>query len=524
MSATLTFKAGKATEPPKSADVVIIGSGAGGGTLAFALRNLGAHVVILERGQFIPREFENWDANSIFIENRYKTNEQWLDSKGRRYHPGTQYCVGGNTKVYGAALTRFRVRDFETTEHADGESPAWPVNYVDFEPYYSAAEDLYLVHGSTNEDKTDPPRSKAFPFEAVKDEPVIARLRERLLVAGYAAAHIPLGIDRRDGGTCIRCNTCDGFPCLIDAKADTDVRCVRPAIANDVQLFTGCYVVRILTSPDGKTATEIEYELNGETRRIAAGTVFLSAGAVNSAALLLRSQSSVHPNGLANRSGQVGRNYMVHNNTVLVAFGFARNTSRFQKTLYINDFYDKGNTRHPFPLGHIQLIGKTQAAMLRGQAKRVPTPVLAAVAARSTDWWLFTEDLPAPENRVTSHGMQIQITWKPNNVKAHKELVREAKKMLRRAGYPFVVGKRMGIEVNSHQAGTVRMGKDPSTSVLDVSCRSHDVENLYVVDSSFFPSLPPMNPALTIAANALRVADQFMHACDSSYKSLSILA
>jgi choline dehydrogenase-like flavoprotein len=369
----------------------------------------------------------------------------------------------------------------------------------------------------------DPLRSKSFPFEAVEDEPVIARLRQRLRSAGYEAAHIPLGIDRRDGGACIRCATCDGFPCLIDAKGDTDIRCIRPAIAQGVQLFTGCYVVRVLTSPDGKTATEVEYELNGETRRMIAGTVVLSAGAVNSAALPLRSLSSVFPNGLANRSGQVSRNYMVHNNTVPGAFGLARNTSRFQKTLYVNDFYDKGNARHPYPLGHIQLIGKRQAAMLKGHAKRIPTFILAEVAARTTDWWLFTEHLPVPENRVTTHGKQIQIAWKPNNVKAHEELVREAKKMLRRAGYPFVVGKRMGIEVNSHQAGTIRMGKDPSASVLDISCRAHDVENLYVVDSSFFPSLPPMNPVLTIAANALRVADQLC-LCRSSNGFLSMSA
>jgi choline dehydrogenase-like flavoprotein len=512
------------SEPPTSADVVIIGSGAGGGTLSFALRHLGARVVVLERGQFLPREFENWDANSVFVDNRYKTDERWLDGKGKSFRPGMQYWVGGNTKVYGSSLPRFRVKDFEATEHADGVSPAWPLRYEQYEPYYTAAEELYLVHGSTQEDHTDPPRSKPFPFEAIEDEPVIAELRSRLRRAGYEAAHIPLGIDRRKGGACIRCATCDGFPCLLDAKADSDVRGIRPAIAHGVQLFTGCFVERILTSPDGKTATAIEYELNGQTRRMTAGTIVVSAGAVNSAALLLRSRSSVYPDGLANRSGQVGRNYMVHNNTVMAAFGRIKNTTKFQKTLYVNDYYDKGNSRHPYPLGHIQLIGKTQAAMLKGQARLVPTTILAEAAARSTDWWLFTEDLPVPENRVTTDGRQIQVTWKPNNLEAHDELVRETKKMLYRVGYPLVIGKRMGIEVNSHQAGTIRMGIDPSTSVLDTSCRSHDVENLYVVDSSFFPSLPVMNPALTIAANALRVAEQLQQTLGVSKQTSSLRA
>lgn len=524
MITAVNLKRGPDPEPPKSADVVIIGSGAGGGTLAFALRHLGARIVVLERGQFLPREAENWDANSVFVDNRYKTNERWLDGEGKSYRPGMQYWVGGNTKVYGSSLPRFRVKDFEATEHAEGISPAWPVRYEQYEPYYTAAEELYLVHGSIHEDRTDPPRSKGFPFEAVEDEPVIAQLRSRLRKAGYEAAHIPLGIDRREGGACVRCGTCDGFPCLVDAKADADVRGIRPALTHGVQLFTGCFVQRLLTSPDGKTATAIEYELSGQIRRMTAGIVVVSAGAVNSAALLLRSQSSAHPDGLANRSGQVGRNYMVHNNTVMEALQLTRNTTRFQKTLYVNNFYDRGNSRHPYPLGHIQLIGKTQAAMLKGQARLMPTSILTEAAARSTDWWLFTEDLPVAENRVTARGTQIQVTWKPNNVKAHDELVRETKKMLHRVGYPLVISKRMGIDVNSHQAGTIRMGTDPSTSVLDTSCRSHDVENLYVVDSSFFPSLPVMNPALTIAANALRVAEQIQQTLGSSKQITSLRA
>jgi choline dehydrogenase-like flavoprotein len=328
---------------------------------------------------------------------------------------------------------------------------------------------------------------------------------------------LPMGIDLGETGRCIRCQTCDGFPCKLHAKADADVSCVRPALkTGNLTLKTRCFVRRLITSVDGRKIEAAEIEKDGNRERVQGGLFVVSCGAVNSAALLLRSSKS-GTSGLANQSDLVGRHYMVHNNTIMLSIDpWRRNSTVFQKTLYVNDFYLKGNARYPFPLGHIQLIGKVQASMLKPQIRSLPTFLLKQLANRSADWWLFSEDLPSLENRVTvdSQG-RIFIRWTPNNLPAHRELVREAKRMATRAGFAVKLTRRAGIEVNSHQAGTLRAGLDPATSVLDPFCRAHDINNLYVIDSSFFPSLPVMNPALTIAANALRVVDHILQTRDS---------
>lgn len=287
--------------------------------------------------------------------------------------------------------------------------------------------------------------------------------------------------------------------------------CVRPALASgSVELLTNTYVQRVATDDAGRRATGIWVRMEGHERFIGADTVVVSGGAVNSAALLLRSGGADHPGGLGNSSDVVGRNYLVHNNTVMVGVAPATtNTSVFQKTLYFNDFYERGTARHPYPLGHVQLIGKLRGENLAAQRPFIPKWALELAASRSTDWWLFSEDLPDADNRVTLRSDEsIQVRWRPNNVEAHRELVRLARRAVRAAGYPFVFSETTGIEVNSHQAGTIRAGADPTSSALNPDCRSHDVDNLYVVDSSFFPSLPVINPALTIAANAFRVAEK----------------
>ena len=490
-------------------DIVIIGSGMGGGTLAYALRDHGASVLLVERGGFLPQEPRNWDPDAVFGRKVYKNAEQWLDRDGVAFDPGTYYYVGGNTKLYGASLVRFRREDFEHTEHADGISPAWPFNYEALAPYYRQAEHLYNVHG----DHTDDPtlvRDEPFPYPALEHEPEVARVAEAIRAKGFTPSHLALGVDLRDGGRCIRCHTCDGFPCRRLAKSDADVCCVRPALSSGhVELLTGAYADRILTDEIGGRATGVQLVRDGQTLQVQTSTVVVSCGAVNSAALLLRSANDQHPNGLANSSGAVGRNYMVHNNSVMVAINPGhRNRVTFQKTLYFNDFYLHGTDEHPYPLGHVQLIGKLQGPMLKGNRPHLPTWALSMAANRSMDFWLFTEDLPDPDNRVTVRvDGRIQIDWTPNNVRAHEVLTHEVGALLRSIGFPLIFSERTGIAVNSHQAGTVRAGEDPRTSVLDVNCRTHDVENLFVVDSSFFPSLPVMNPALTIAANALRVAE-----------------
>lgn len=494
-------------------DLIIIGSGAGGGTLAYALRESGARILLIERGGFLPQEDQNWDVRAVFDQKRYKPDEQWIDaSTGANFQPGVHYFVGGNTKVYGAALPRLRQQDFEALEHEGGTSPAWPLRYEDLEPYYNSAEMIYAVHGAGGDDPTEPPRSQPFPYPAVPHEPYVGELAAALRRSGLHPFCLPMGIDLREGGRCIRCKTCDGFPCKVDAKSDADVRCVRPAMqSGSITLWTKTYARRLLTDAGGRRITSVEVERDGQIRTVGADRVVVSCGAVNSAALLLRSASAQHPNGLANASGLVGRHYMVHNNTALTAINPLRiNPTIFQKTLAINDFYFSG-PNFPYPMGNIQMLGKLQAGMLSAAQPGVPRPLLAAMANRSVDWWVMSEDLPTPENRVTlrSDG-RIVVHWQPNNRIAHQRLIAVARQMMREAGCPFVFTRTMGIETNSHQCGTLRFGTDPAQSVLDPLCKAHDLDNLYVVDSSFFPSSAAMNPALTIAAQALRVADHLL--------------
>jgi choline dehydrogenase-like flavoprotein len=491
-------------------DIIIIGTGMGGGTMAYALRERGVRVLLIERGDYLPNEPQNWQPTAVFDEKRYKPREQWHDAyNGGTFMPGVHYFVGGNTKVYGAALPRLRERDFTDLQHEGGVAPAWPISYSELEPYYAQAERLYNVHGAAGHDPTEPPRSSPFPYPQVGHEPHIAELAEKLRGQGLHPFFLPMGIDLREGGRCIRCKTCDGFPCQVNAKSDADINAVRPALERgQLALWTRTKALRVLTDTTGKRAVAVELERDGQKLQVNADVIIVSCGAVNSAALLLRSANDKHPRGLGNSSGLLGRNYMVHNNTAMMAVNpRRRNPTVFQKTMAINDFYF-GTDDFPYPMGNVQLLGKLQAGMLAASQPLVPKPILREMANRSVDWWIMSEDLPDPDNRVevTPSG-DIRVFWKPNNLKAHQKLIDASVNMMKRAGYPFVFIERMGIATNSHQCGTARFGTDPASSVLDPYCKMHDLDNLYVVDSSFFPSSTAVNPALTIAAQTLRVAE-----------------
>jgi choline dehydrogenase-like flavoprotein len=273
-----------------------------------------------------------------------------------------------------------------------------------------------------------------------------------------------------------------------------------------VRLLLGAYVARLITSPDGHMVSAAEALVGERTVRIEAKTFVISGGAVNSAALLLRSPSDQHPRGLGNSSGLLGRNYMVHNSTFFLAVNPARrNDTAWQKTLGLNDWYEAGPDT-PYPLGNLQMLGKLRAPMVKAARRWAPMWALRTVTDRSLDIYLTTEDLPRQDNRVSINGDKIMINWTPNNLAPHQELVKRVSRVVRRAGYPVLLTERMGIATNSHMCGTAVAGTDASSSVLDRDCRSHDVNNLFVVDGSFFPSSAALNPALTIAANALRVA------------------
>jgi choline dehydrogenase-like flavoprotein len=503
-------------------DVIIIGSGAGGGTLVNRLAPSGTKILLLERGDFIRRERQNWDPQAAVSDARYHADETWLDKDCKPFRPGTHYNVGGNTKFYGAALFRMREQDFGELKHHDGTSPAWPISYHELEPYYTQAEHLYRVHGARGEDPTEPAASRPFPHPAVSHEPRIQALHDQLSQAGLRPFHVPVGVmlDERDplNSACIRCATCDGFPCLVNAKSDADVLGVRPALRHpNVTLRTGAFVSRLETNASGREVTEVVVQRAGVEERYAASLVVVSGGAINSAALLLRSAGERHPNGLANGSGVVGRHYMSHNNSMLVALSKEENPTLFHKTFAMTDFYF-GADDFPFPLGCIQLMGNAHAEVLgEGAPPGTPKRILRLMASHGIPFWLTSEDLPDPENRVvvTSSG-EIQLRYTPNNLEGHTRLGGKVREMLARARMKRVVptnlyiGGRIPLAGVAHQCGTVRFGSDPKSSALDTNCRSHEVENLYVVDGSFFPSSAAVNPALTIMANALRVGDRIL--------------
>ena len=489
-----------------SATVVVIGSGMGGGTLAWGLARRGIDVLVVERGDYLPREQANWSPEEVFVKRRYKPDDIWLSADGTEFSPGVHYLVGGNTKVYGASLPRLREADFEERAYPSGVSPAWPFRYADLEPYYSQMESLFRVHGSTGEDPTEPWRSEPYPFPALAHEPYIQETMARFARQGVHPSSTAMGVDLRPGGACIRCGTCDGFPCRLGAKSDAQTCALGPAIAGgNVRLLRKTRIDRIET--DGSSqVTRVTGESDGEPIVITGASFVMAAGAANTAALLLRSSSVDWPRGLANSTDLVGRNYMVHNNTHVAAVDpRRRNDVVFQKTFAVNDFYD--DMGDGFPGGSIQMIGKVQGSMMKTLATRMPLRVLEQVAARSVELLVMAEDLPSPTNRVTINGDdRIVVNWQRTNYDRHELLLAKAKRILRGAGYVGIFEQRFGIDMNSHMCGTVVGGRDPLTSVVDPWGRSHEVGNLFVADSSFFPSSGAQNPALTIGAVALRMA------------------
>lgn len=489
-------------------DVVIIGSGVGGGAVARQLAGTGARVLILERGPVLPREPENWDPEAVFAELRYRSTETWTEGQ-RRFRPGQYYFVGGHTKFYGTAMFRLRERDFEAVELEDGVSPAWPIRYADLEPWYAQAEQLFGVRGQAGLDPTEPPRGAPYAHGPIPHEPVMAEIARRLEAQGLHPFPMPAAVDFGPGGRCRRCGTCDAFPCRIDAKGDAEMCLVRPALLQpNVELRTETLVERLITDDSGRRIVAAEVVERGVRRRIHGGLFVLSAGAINSAALLQRSATPRHPRGLANASDVVGRFFMNHNCTGLMALHpTRRNRTKFPKTLSINDCYFGDAEGKGPPLGNLQMLGKLSEPILRGAMPAwTPAALRRWLAEHSVDWYVMSEDLPHRDSTVRVNGDGgIDLRWHRTNMGAHRKWVQTASRIIRRTGYPVVLAKPFTMDTPSHQCGTVRFGNDPSNSALDPFCKAWDHDNLYVVDAGFFPSSAAVNPALTIAAQALRV-------------------
>ena len=473
----------------------------GGATLAAALAPSGQRIVILERGGRMEDTPKSRDALAIFRDGHFRPDEHWLDGEGKPFNPGNYYVAGGNSKLYGAVLIRYRAEDFGPLRHMGGRTQGWPISYDTLEPYYSQAEKLYQVRGVLGEDPSEPRHSGGYDFPPVPDEPSIADLRRRLQGVGLHPASLPLGVDIErwlaKGRT-----PWDAFPNTCGGKMDAETVGLNLALQHpNVTLSTGARVVRLLVGAGRITGVQME---SGET--MSAPLVVLCAGAVQSAALLLASADAAHPTGLANRSDQVGRNFMNHNlSAVLGIHPFRRNTSVYQKTIMVNDFYLTGGPRGE-PLGNIQMLGKISGPILASDTA-IPLPLANWIAGHAVDVLAMSEDLPNPESRVTLRGGQIVLDWKRSNWAAHLALVARLKQVLRRAGYPITLSKAFDRRTPSHQCGTARMGADPAASVVDPMCKAHDLENLYIVDASVLPTSAAVNPSLTIAALALRTAE-----------------
>ncbi|MGI4758786.1 MAG: GMC oxidoreductase [Janthinobacterium lividum] len=577
----------------KTYDVIVIGTGAGGGTLALQLAKAGRNILILERGPFMPQEKLNWDTQAVFLENRYHTKETWQDKNGKDLHPQQAYFVGGQTKVYGAAMFRMRAEDFGVIQHKGGVSPAWPITYAEMEPYYTQAEELFHVHGDlgtapviaggfgSSYDQTEPFHSKKYPYPALANEPRMQTIEDDVRRLGVNTFPIPLGLKRNEAdplaSKCIRCDTCDGYPCLVHAKSDSDINCIREIMhLPNVTLMTNSRVTRLVTNASGTAVVAVEVIHSGAGKpygsasnpaiteapaasdmpaKYEADVFAVCAGAVNSAVLLLASANDKHPTGLANRSDQVGRNFMYHQADALLALSTERNEDAYTKTWGTNDFYLKDTEPgYPFPLGQVQPVGSFHHEMMKGDAPPLtPGFVLEGMKHHAVPWWLTTEDLPSAKNRVTLHNAtpssvvsrqpgvvgahpsgdtgrtnesepvsvhaphRIQLSYTPNNVESFDRLKDRWVDVLKRSGHATThvplhayFKKRIPLEGVGHQNGTCRMGTDPSTSVLDAHCKAHDLDNLYVVDAACFVSASAVNPSLTIIANALRVADHLL--------------
>ncbi|MFN3718856.1 MAG: FAD-dependent oxidoreductase [Rhizobium rhizophilum] len=484
------------------ADVIIIGSGMGGATLAAQLAPTGRRILIVEKGERLQPSSADRDADAIFGKAHFRPKEEWLDGEGQPFNPGNYYNVGGNSKFYGAVLLRYRREDFSPLRHMGGTTPGWPIAYDSLEPWYQQAEHLFEVRGTLGEDPTEPPHSGRYDHAPVPDEPAIADLRRRLKSVGLHPASLPLGIDI-DTWLAHGRTTWDAFPDTCGGKKDAETVSLARALRHpNVTLATGCEVTRLLAGEGGQI-TGVEVLDHGAKKVLSAPLVVLSAGAVRSAAILLSSADKGHPQGLANRSDQVGRNFMNHNcSAVLALHPLRRNPSVYQKTLLVNDFYLTGGPNGE-PLGNIQLLGKITGPILAASSP-LPRPLVHWIADRSIDLYAMSEDLPNPESRVQVRNGRIVLDWKRSNWEAHLALVDKLKSLLRKAGYPIVLSRAFDRRTPSHQCGTARMGADPTKSVVDSFGRSHDHRNLFIVDASILPTSAAVNPALTIAALALR--------------------
>ena len=490
-------------------DALIIGSGFGGSAAAHALAQAGLKTILLERGGWAKRDDGDWDQRKILLEQRYRSASpllvrQYNDRKFEPVYPNE--AVGGMSVFYGGASLRLRENDFDK----------WPIEYTDLEEYYCKSERLLGVHGESGEDVCEPPRSQDYPFGSIELSPPAQRIRAAARKIGYRPGRIPLAINFADRTRpfCIRCNTCDGFPCKIEAKNDLTATVLREAQGFGLEIMAGAMATKLLEKKGRIKSVEC---IDKESRRpfsLSAGIVLVCAGALHSPAILLRSKLE----GEKNRE-LVGRYLMRHCNAV-VGSVFARRTNpqnTFHKQLCFTEFYEDLREKLGTAAGIIQDIYTPAPEVIGHHAPRGLKKLSGLVARHMQNLLCIAEDDPQYDNGVTLAGgkdvygvekIQISHKYTRNDRERLNHLMGKARRVLRAAG--GVIPYTYAINSFSHAVGTLRFGHSPGQSVLDEHCRLWGLDNLFVLDGSFMPTSGGVNPSLTIAANAFRVSDHIV--------------
>ena len=515
-----------------SYDVIIIGSGAGGGTLARHLAPSGKRILLLERGDWLPREPQNWSAGDVFVDNRYVSPDTWYDADGKAFQPQVHYCVGGATKLYGAALYRLRAEDFGELRHHGGISPAWPISYEEMEPYYTKAEQLYEVHGARGEDPTEPPASAPYPHPAVSHEPRIQQLSDDLRGDGLHPFHAPCGVMLDEGNmpysACVRCSTCDGFPCLVHAKSDAEVLGVRPALEHaNVTLLTNATAVALSTDSGRhvghrgrRRARRRARDLRRRHRRR------LVRRRQHGQAAARARPTSKHPNGLANGSDQVGRNYMFHNSQAVLAISKEPNPTVFQKTLGRQRLLLR-ERRVGVPDGqHPDGRQVGRPTMYRGEkplmTKLAPVRTLAEGGRRARGRLLALDRGSAaarePRDASTARA-SVTLSYKPTNDAARDRLLEQLRSLLGHLGMhehhlipPLgLPGEQDPGRRRRPPGGHVPLRLRPRLlgARTPTAGRTSSTTSTWSTRASSRAS-GAVNPALTAMANALRVGDHLL--------------
>ena len=490
-------------------DVIVIGSGAAGATLARSLGQRGHQVLLLERGGPMPLSDQNVADVDLFRKDRYHPPEQWFGTDGDPFSPQTIYAFGGNTKIWGGVLERMRAREFDGLTLQEGKAPAWGLGYDTLEPWYGQAEALYGVHGRSGLDPSEPQRQADYPLAPRPVEPFLEELRQCLERQGVHPYPLPLSWSDSP----------------VDPSGDAELFGVDQARAcPSVSVRGGTVVTRLHVNPAGDRVKGVEASIDGQSWLFSAEQVVLAAGAINTPSILLRSGCERHPHGLANGSDQVGRNLMKLQLTSILQLAGSANSGRYGRSFGINDFL-WGDQNVSFPLGAIQNGGGVLQDALFAESPPVLSLVtrllpdfgLEQLASRSITWWAMSPVLPKPHNRVSLRQGRLHINYEPNNREAHDRLVYRwidvlkaveadpATQVVRAA--PTHPRGEAPLSAMGHTCGTCRMGDNPATSVVDLQGRSHEIGNLTIADASILPACPMMGFGLTVIANALRIAD-----------------